>query len=222
MSGKAIRPHKRSGSSAGYGTVARLFHWVIALMVVVQIPAGIAMTSEPLLGVADPLFILHKGMGSVLLVLVVGRVLWRVTHPPPPFPDFMPSLEQRIAGSTHVVIYILLLVMAVSGYVRTIGDGFPIELLDTLGIPPLIPLMPEVARVMLVVHQFAVIALIGLVAVHISAVLRHQLIDRNPVLARMWPPFGGGKVLGSGGSADGLEESISGNGGESASPSGAG
>ena len=86
----------------------------------------------------------------------------------------------------------VLLVMAVSGYVRTIGDGFPIELLDALGIPPLIPLMPGVARVMLVVHQFAVVVLIGLVAVHVSAVLRHQLIDRTPALARMWPPFGGG------------------------------
>ncbi len=181
----AIRSDEDSGSVTGYGTVARLFHWVIALMVIVQIPAGIAMTSEPLLGVADPLFILHKGMGSVLLVLVVARLLWRITHPPPPFPDFMPSLEQRIAGSTHVVMYILFLVMAVSGYVRTIGDGFPIELLDELGIPPLIPLMPEVARVMLVIHQFTVIALIGLVAVHVSAVLRHHLIDRNPVLARM-------------------------------------
>ena len=101
----------------------------------------------------------------------------------------MPSLEQRIAGSTHVVIYIVLLVMTVSGYVRTIGDGFPIELLDALGIPPLIPLMPRVARVMLVVHQFAVVVLIGLVAVHVSAVLRHQLIDRSTALARMSPPF---------------------------------
>jgi cytochrome b561 len=185
------REVNRPESCAGYGTVARLFHWTVALMVVVQIAAGIAMTSEPLLNVADPLFILHKGMGAVLLLLVVARILWRVTHRPPPFPDFMPALEQRIASATHVVIYILLLVMAVSGYVRTVGDGFPIELLDALGVPPLIPPMPDVAAVMLVVHQFAVIALIALAAVHVSAVLRHHLIDRNPILARMWPPFGG-------------------------------
>lgn len=178
-----------AAGSAGYGSVARLFHWVIGILVVVQIPAGIAMTSEPLLGVADPLFILHKGMGSILFVLIVARALWRLTHRPPPFPDYMPGLEQRIAGATHVTIYVLLLAMVVSGYVRTIGDGFPIELLDALGIPPLIPLMPRVARVMLVVHQFTVVALVGLVAVHVSAVLRHQLIERNPVLRRMWPPF---------------------------------
>ena len=180
------------GTGRGYGTGARLFHWVIALMIVVQIPAGIAMTSEPLLAAADPLFILHKGMGSLLLILVVARIVWRTTHPPPPFPEFMPSLEQRIAGRTHIAIYALLLVMVVSGYVRTVGDGFPIELLDALGIPPLLPAMPRLARVMLVVHQFTVVALIGLVAIHVSAVLRHQLIERNDVLSRMWPPFRGG------------------------------
>jgi len=186
-------PSVTRSAGSGYGSVARLFHWAIAAMVLVQIPAGIAMTSEPLSGFSDPLFILHKGMGSLLLVLIVARAIWRLWHRPPPFPDYMPPLEQRIAGSTHIVIYVLLIVMAVSGYVRTVGDGFPIELLDALGIPPLIPLMPEVARVMLVVHQFSVIALIGLVAVHVSAVMRHEMIDRNPALSRMWPPIGGGK-----------------------------
>lgn len=173
---------------ATYGTGARLFHWTIALMVLIQIPAGVAMTSDPLAGVADPLFILHKGMGSILLVLVFARVLWRVTHRPPPFPDTMPPLEQRIAHRTHIAIYVLLVTMVVSGYVRTVGDEFPIELLDALGIPPLIPPMPRVAAVMLVVHQFTVLALLGLVAVHVSAVLRHHLIDRDPTLRRMWPP----------------------------------
>ena len=181
----------------GYGTGARIFHWLVALLVVVQIPAGIAMTSEPLLGVADSLYILHKGSGSILLVLVLARIGWRLTHRPPPFPDYMKPGEKRIAGATHATIYVLLLLMTVSGYVRTVGDGFPIELLDALGIPPLIPLMPRAVRVMLVVHQFAVIALIALAAIHVSQVLRHHLIERNPVLARMWPPFGRGGRAGA-------------------------
>ncbi|MDE0081543.1 MAG: cytochrome b/b6 domain-containing protein [Gammaproteobacteria bacterium] len=175
----------------GYGTGARIFHWLVALLVVVQIPAGIAMTSEPLLGVADPLYILHKGSGSVLLVLVLARIAWRLTHRPPPFEEWMRPGEKRTAAAAHAAIYVLLLLMTVSGYVRTVGDGFPIEFLDALGVPPLIPFMPRAARVMLVVHQFAVVALIILVSAHVSQVLRHQLIERNPVLARMWPPFGG-------------------------------
>jgi cytochrome b561 len=172
----------------GYGTVARILHWVVALLVVLQIPAGIAMTSEPLAAWADPIYIFHKGSGAVLFVLVLARVAWRLTHRAPAFPAFMPPLEQRIAGATHVAIYVLLVVMVVSGYIRTVGDDFPIELLDVLGVPPLIPPMPRLAHAMLVVHQFTVVALVGLVAVHVSAVLRHHMIERNPVLARMWPP----------------------------------
>jgi cytochrome b561 len=160
-------------------------------MLALQIPAGIAMTSEPLARFADPLYVLHKGMGAVLLVLVLARVAWRLTHRAPAFPDFMPPLEQRIAQATHVAIYVLLVVMVVSGYVRTVGDGYPIELLDALGIPPMIPEMPGLAAAMLVVHQFAAVVLVGLVAVHVSAVLRHRLIEGNPVLERMWPPLGG-------------------------------
>ncbi len=53
--------------------------------------------------------------------------------------------------------------------------------------------MPGMARVMLVVHQFAVVALIALVAVHVGAVLQHQLIAGNPVLERMWPPWSRGR-----------------------------
>jgi cytochrome b561 len=145
------------------------------------------MTSEPLVAIQDPLYILHKGLGSALLVLVALRVLWRLTHRPPSFPGYMPKREQRIAGATHVAIYVALVVQVVSGYVRTVGDGFPIELLDALGIPPLIPPMPGLARAALVVHQVTVLVLIGLVAVHVSAVLRYQLIEGRPILARMWP-----------------------------------
>ena len=173
-----------------YGGVARLLHWIIVLLVVVQIPLGIAMTSEPLADVANPFFVVHKGMGAVLLFLVVARIVWRLTHRPPPFPSYMPEREQGMANAGHIGMYVFLLVMTVSGYVYTVGDSFPIELLDAIGIPPLIPPMPQVAVIMHVVHQFAVIALVGLIAGHVAMVLRHQLIDGNPEMRRMWPPWG--------------------------------
>ncbi len=84
--------------------------------------------------------------------------------------------------------------MVVSGYVRTVGDDYPLELLDALGVPTLLPSMPDVAAVMLVVHQFAVIGLVALVAVHVGAVLRHHLIDGDPALDRMWPPVARGRA----------------------------
>ena len=173
----------------GHPATTRLFHWAVAVMVLVQIPVGIAMTSAPLAAVADPLYVVHKGLGSVLLLVVVARIAWRIVRRPPPFPDFMPPREQRIAHRTHVALYGLLLVMVVSGYVRTVGDSYPIELLDALGVPALLPSMPQTAAVMLVVHRFSSFALVALVAVHVAMVLKHHVVDRNPVLRRMWPPW---------------------------------
>lgn len=150
------------------------------------------MLSEPLARLSDPLFVAHKGLGAVLLLLVLTRLAWRLTHRPPPLPDFVSPREQRIAEATHITLYLLLVVMVVSGYVRTVGDGYPIELLDVLGVPPLMPIKPRVAAIAWVVHQFTAVALVAVIAVHVSAVLRHHVIDGHPILARMWPPFGGG------------------------------
>lgn len=180
----------RNATRTGYGTVARLFHWVTVLLVAVMIPVGIAMTSEPLEAYADPLFVLHKGLGVVVLLVVALRLLWRLVRGAPPLPEHMPALERRVAGLTHWAIYGFLLLQAVTGYVRTVGDAFPIELLDALGVPPLLPEMPEVAGVALVIHRYSPYVLTALIAAHVTGTLRHALIERDGVIERMWPPFG--------------------------------
>ncbi len=173
-----------------YGAGARAFHWLVFLLIVVQIPVGIAMTSEGFPSIGNALFILHKAAGPVLLVVIAARVVWRLTHPAPPMPSYVPAVEQRIAGLTHIAIYVLLVVMPVSGYIRTVGDGFPLELLELLGIPPLLPRMPEIARLMRVVHAFTAYTLTALIALHIGAVMYHFVILRDGVMWRIWPPVG--------------------------------
>ena len=170
-----------------YGSVARAFHWGSALAVIVMIAVGILMTSEPLGGFADPLYIVHKGLGTVLLLVVFLRVAWRLTHPAPPLPETVPARQRRLMGVTHFALYALLVIMTVSGYVRTVGDGYPIELLNALGIPTLLPRMPDAASVALVTHQVAAYALTALIAVHVGAAVHDALIERKGVFRRMWP-----------------------------------
>ncbi|MDX1568646.1 MAG: cytochrome b/b6 domain-containing protein, partial [Longimicrobiales bacterium] len=143
-----------TATSARHGRVARLFHWTTVVGVGIMIPVGIAMTSGFFegTGLQDPLFILHKGLGVVILALVVLRLGWRLFHKPPPFPDTMPPIEQWMAKTTHWGLYVLLLVQTVSGYLRTVAGDFPIELLDVMGIPPLLSGMPELEQAMLLVH----------------------------------------------------------------------
>ena len=174
----------------GYGTVARIFHWVMVPMVLVQIPVGIAMTTEAFPSIGNALFILHKGMGSIFLLPVAARILWRLTHPVSTLLPYLPVLERRLAACTHAAIYVLLIVMPVSGYIRTVGDNFPIEMLDWMGIPPLVSDIPDTARVMLLIHKFSAYALATLITAHVGAVMHHALIMRDDTMSRIWPPVG--------------------------------
>ena len=79
--------------------------------------------------------------------------------------------------------------MAMSGYLRTVGDNFPIELLDAFGIPPLVSDMPDLAGIMRAVHKFGAFVLTALIAAHVGAVAQQALVEREAVMARIWPPF---------------------------------
>ena len=146
--------HEGGKVTNGFGVGARLFHWLVVLLLLVQIPAGIAMIAPALeQSSIDRLFILHKGLGVVLLAVVVARALWRLTHRAPPMAESIPELERRMATTAHWVIYAVLVVVAGSGYVHVVGDGFPIEMMEALGLPTLLPLMPEVASWASLVHR---------------------------------------------------------------------
>ena len=185
-----------------YDAGARFFHWLFVLLFLAQVPAGIAMVVPAVIGdfpvlpgveqrTIDVIYIFHKGLGAVLIVVVIARLLWRLTHRPPPFPDTMPPLEQRIARQTHWAIYFLLVLAVVTGYVHVVGLGFPMELLDYLGVPPLIPRMERLAVISSFVHRFTVIVLVGVVGVHVAEVLRHQWVVKDDIMSRIWPPLGG-------------------------------
>lgn len=182
-------------SVRGHDTVTRLLHWATVAAVAVALPVGIAMTGEGFGSVSDALYVTHKGVGVVIGVLVATRLAWRIVAPsPPPLPASVAPLERRLARWTHAGLYGLLLLLAVSGYARTVAGGFPIELLDRLGVPPLVPEMPRVSRALSVVHSFAGYALVAAIALHVGAVARHAWVVGDEVAGRMWPPVapGGG------------------------------
>lgn len=173
----------------GYGTVSRLFHWITVAIVTVMIPVGLTMVEEVPRPLGDRLFILHKGLGAFFLVFIFARILWRVLNPPPPLPATLPPAQRLAASAVHLLLYALLLTMAVSGYVRVTAGGFPIELFDALGIPPLLAKNEALAETAKAVHATAKSVLIAVIALHIGAALHHGLILRDGVLARMWPPI---------------------------------
>lgn len=175
----------------GYSTAARLLHWLVAVLVLLMIPAGLVMVQEGLpRPVQNALFIFHKNVGLVVLAFVLARLLYRWRNPPPPLPDHVPGWQRAAAGANHLALYALLLIMPVAGYVRVRAGGFPIEALDALGAPALVPRSDALAEVAKSVHYFGALALVAVVALHLGAALYHGLVRRDGVFTRMWPPIG--------------------------------
>lgn len=173
----------------GYGRTARVLHWTMAVLVILMIAAGLTMTSDVDRALQDRLFIFHKGTGVILLLLIAFRIVWRIGHPAPPLPASVPPLQQFAAHATHIGLYFFLVVMTVSGYVRVTTGGFPIELLNAIGIPPLLPRSKGVADVAESIHATAKFGLIILLLMHIGAAAFHGIVLRDGVFSRMWPPF---------------------------------
>ena len=174
---------------AGYGTTARMLHWLVAALILAMIPVGLLMVQDGLdRSLGDALYLFHKNVGSLLIVIIALRLVWRLTHPPAPLPATMPDWQRRVAGLSHLALYGLMVVMPLSGYIRVRAGGFPIEGLDALGLPTLVPRSKPLADAASSLHELAAWALMAVLALHLGAALHHALIRRDGVWARMWPP----------------------------------
>lgn len=177
--------------SSKYSVPARLIHWVMALLVLGMIPVGFFMIREGLdRSLQNFLFISHKNIGVLLLLLIFVRLLYRWRNPPELAPVPLPKAQERAARAAHFGLYAMLLIMPLAGYVRVRAGGFPIETLDAMGIPSLVPRSDALAEVAKAVHFYGAYAIAGLVLAHIGAAAYHGLVRRDGIFSRMWPPLG--------------------------------
>ncbi|MGC9417516.1 MAG: cytochrome b [Rhodovulum sp.] len=170
-----------------YGFLSRFFHWAVALLVFLMIPAGFVMvqdwTPRP---VQNALFLFHKNAGLLVLALVILRLVWRKVQPPPSLPDSVPRWQAWLATFNHRLLYVLLFLMPIAGYVRVKSGGFPIETLDAWGVPTLVPESEAVAGIAKSVHYYGGLAISALITLHVLAAMFHRFIRRDGVAERMW------------------------------------
>ncbi len=178
-------------SHSRYRAPARLLHWTMAILVLLMIPAGLIMVQQGLdRSLQNSLFIFHKNVGVLLLLLILLRLLYRWMRPPPEVPDSLSPLQRTIAHATHIALYALLFAMPVAGYIRVRAGGFPIEALDAMGLPTLVPRSEALAAAAKSFHYYGGLAIAVLIAMHIGAALFHGLVRKDGVFSRMWPPIG--------------------------------
>lgn len=170
-----------------YSGTARCFHWLTVILVLFLVPIGLVMTSLDPGPLQDALFVTHESLGLTLFALLVLRLLWRLSHaPPPPSRDLSP-LEIRASQAVHWLLYLALFAMPISGYILVVTGGYPLSYFGLVRVPRLFPTDHAVSDLALGIHVALQYVVYALVLMHAGAALHHHYARRNDVLARMLP-----------------------------------
>ena len=168
-----------------YGRAAMTFHWLTFALVVVVGVLGLLHDDWP--KQTQSFWInIHALSGTFLWLLVMARLAWRVRHEPPAAADLRP-LARRLASSTHLILYLLLLVIPVVGLVTFIYHGRVFDF-GVFQIDPGIKKDRAVFHPTETVHGYLAYALFAFASLHAAAALWHHFYLRDGVLRRMWPP----------------------------------
>jgi len=175
-----------SSTPRRYTLPAIVLHWVMALGLIGAIAVGWYISGLPMSVARLKLINWHKWFGITLLALFVLRLLWRATHRPPAEPP-MPAWQARAASAVHGLLYLLMAAVPLLGWAYSNAAGFPVVWFGVLPLPDWVGTNKELAETLKGLHKIAAWSLAVLIAVHVGAALKHQLIDRDRLLARMWP-----------------------------------
>jgi len=178
-------------ASSRYTVPAMVLHWLLALAFLIMFALGVYMTDLPFSPWRLKLYNWHKWAGVCFLLLSALRLIWRVTHRPPALPTVitqgMPAWQTRAHHATHHLMYALFFAVPLLGWAYSSAAGFPIVLFGQIPLPDLLPADKALAELVKPLHEFSALGLMGLVALHVAAALKHQWVDRDGLLLRMLP-----------------------------------
>ncbi|MDP9649555.1 cytochrome b [Paraburkholderia caledonica] len=180
-----------------YTRTAITLHWLIALLIICNVALALSADSLPDDWVR-PVINTHKSIGITVLGLALLRILWRVSHKPPPLPREFPSWEKVAAHLAHFLLYLLMIGLPLSGWLHDSAwkdaATHPMRLFDLFPWPRIRYVMnldPGLKETLHdrfgALHTWLGYALYALLAMHIGGALKHQWIDRKSVLKRMMP-----------------------------------
>lgn len=178
------------GSTARYTGIAIGLHWLIAFALIGSFSVGLYMVDLPLSPQKLKLYSWHKWAGVTIFLFVVLRLGWRLSHSPPEMPAAMPAWQRKVAEATHVLLYLLMLAVPLSGWLMSSAKGFQTVWFGVLPLPDLLGKNKELGDLLQKVHEVLNFTMAALVIAHLGAALKHHFIDRDDVLSRMLPFLG--------------------------------
>ncbi|MBF6992670.1 MULTISPECIES: cytochrome b [Cupriavidus] len=177
-----------ANAPAGYGATAIALHWIVALAIFGAFGLGLYMTGIPgLTPTKLKLYSWHKWLGVTIFAVALLRVLWRATHAAPPVAPGTPVWQARAAAGAHHLLYLLIVIVPISGYLYSLAAGVPVVYLGLWKMPVLIEKNDELKEVLKFAHAWLNYLMAAVVVVHAAAAVKHQFVDRDGTLGRMLP-----------------------------------
>lgn len=173
--------------TAPYTRTAKSLHWIMALLILDVMVMGFYMQDLPLSPEKLQLYSWHKWGGVSVMLLLLIRVSWRLTHRPPALPWMMSRRQQTVAHIGHLALYGLMLAIPLSGWLMSSAKGFQTVWFGVLPIPDLIGKDKLLGENLAELHEALNIGLLLLIAGHTAAAFFHHFIQKDHTLRRMWP-----------------------------------
>ena len=170
-----------------WGAVAKFFHWTIVILIIVQFVLALTAHDLPLGRQRFEVTALHKSMGITIFMLAVLRLLWRFMNKVPPLPGTLKPYERVLAHGTHFLLYALILVMPITGWMYSTAANFPVNWFGLIRLPNLVGADRELAHTLHEVHETLAKALIAVAILHVAGSLKHHFWYKDDVLKRMAP-----------------------------------
>lgn len=183
--------------SERYSRVAVILHWLVAVLMIGNVILAWSvdyLPDERIRLAIDT----HKSIGITVLGLALLRVLWRLGHRPPTWPaGALTPMESRVSGWVHLGLYALMVLLPLSGWLHDsawkAAATHPMTLFGVVPWPrfgfimDLDPARKEMLHDLFGEgHELLGYALYGLLGLHIAGALKHQWLDRQKALQRMW------------------------------------
>lgn len=167
--------------------VSKLLHWLVALLIFGQFVLGWLAESWHMSPTKLDLFVWHKSIGILVLVLVLVRIAVRLLHGSPTLPADLPAWEVWSARGNQLLLYALMLALPLSGWIINSAANMPFRVFWWFEMPDLTGPDKGLASAAELWHLLLFIVLAVLVLIHIAAALNHHFRKGNDILERMLP-----------------------------------
>jgi len=175
-----------------YGTITKTFHWLTALLIFTVIPLGAIANRLPYetneqLAFKAQLFSFHKTLGVIIFAVALGRIIWALTQTKPASLHPERKIETMLAELVHWLLYISLVAVPLTGWIHHAAtEGFAPVLLPISQDLPLVPKDESIAKLFAGLHWVWSKIMVGAILLHVAGALKHQFIDKDVTIKRMW------------------------------------